>query len=531
MSHKVNLSELIKDMIREVKEIDSDNSLSRSEKTKKVTRVAAKFKSRLHDDKRKAERSKISLSTYRKYMTQARAAITEQNWPHHSLDQQIERLCKKHPNHAEGIQALGSYENVTELRFAHRDLLKALKKDDAAYDDVKSMKLDHEIMRHLTMPAAQKAQLADDYIERLEDETNNTVDVDYFTIERGIRSLLTEKTKVVQGESFFSYGRLALGIALSLGRRAIEVLKSGRFEKIDNHKVKFSGQAKKRGGVDYDETYDIYSVVDVDLVLVAIKELKRLPEIKALDEFDSLSEVKRNDAINKRCAKTLNTTAKQFFKDEERVFKDSRAIWARIVFDRYFTTDKAWAKKTEDVFWREMLGHDDLETQKSYKKFKIDYSQQPEEVETNNDNTTRLGALTALDDHELIKNRAAVLKIHNWVKSQIERDNKAKISQSLITREVGSGRKVIQDYLALAGDALAVVDSISKPKKAVNKRQNKSKSEAKTKPAKPILKSNRIDDRHWHAQVFVNGEEVAAITVEGSQNDALKAVWAIFQLI
>ena len=147
------------------------------------------------------------------------------------------------------------------------------------------------------------------------------------------------------------------------------MLKTGRIKKVDRYQVEFSGQAKKRGGVDYSLAYHIYTLVDADLVVEAWNELRSLPEVVELQGMD-------NTEINRRTAKTLNTLAKRVFNDEEQVFKDSRAIWARLVFEIHFTRDKRWKNVTEDVFWREMLGHEDMDTQRSYRAFKIDYSEE-----------------------------------------------------------------------------------------------------------------------------------------------------------
>ena len=54
---------------------------------------------------------------------------------------------------------------------------------------------------------------------------------------------------------------------------------------------------------------------------------KRLRELPAVIDLQD----KNNTEVNRRTAKTLNTLTKRIFEDETRVFKDSRAIWARVV--------------------------------------------------------------------------------------------------------------------------------------------------------------------------------------------------------
>jgi hypothetical protein len=525
---KVDLKKLVDELIAEVKVIDADDSLNRSEKTKLITRAATKFKNKLHDDGRKKDDARIALGTYRKYMTQARAEVTAQNWKHHSLGQQIERLSKKYPQFADAFLKMNEKYHITDIRLAHRDLLNSIKDNNEAYEDIKGMKLDHEVMRHLTVASAQKAKLADQAAESLEYKKHSTVEINYHQLLASVVDLLTKKTKTVGSDSAYSFSRLALGIGFATGRRSVEILKQGEFKVLDKQRMEFSGQAKKRGGADYSDSYTIYTLVDANLVMQAIEQMRQLPEVVALDDFDELPEVKRNDAINKRCAKTLNTTAKQFFDDNERVFKDSRAIWARLVYELFFKRDKRWAKKDEDVFWQEMLGHEDMETQKAYKQFKINYDEPEATAAEPVKFKTRLEAMMALDEE--MAERPALLKIHDWAKGRLKQDPNATINQSVITREIGSGRKVIKDYLDLTADALAVtnVEVTVAPVPAKSARQDK------TEPAdgagvKPFLKAQKVDDEHYEAVALVNGEEVARVKIKGGRVEAMTAALEAFK--
>lgn len=525
---KVDLEKLINELIDEVKAIDADDTVNRSEKTKLITRAATKFKTKLHDDERKKEISRITLSTYHKYMTLARARVTEQNWKHHSLGQQILRLSKKYPQYTEWLEKMDEKYHITDIRIAHRDFLKSILDNSAAYEDVKGMKLDHEVMRHLTKASSQKEALKKKAEDALEYKKNATVEINYHQLISNVVDLLTKKTKTVGSDSAYSFSRLALGIGFATGRRAVEILKQGAFKVLDKQRMEFTGQAKKRGGADYSDSYAIYTLVDANLVMQAIEQMRQLPEVVALDDFDQLPEVKRNDAINKRCAKTLNTTAKQFFDDENRVFKDTRAIWARLVYELHFKSDKRWATKDEDVFWKEMLGHDDTETQKAYKQFKINYDEPEAPADAPVKFKSRLEAMLALDEE--MAERPALLKIHDWAKGRLKQDPNATINQSVITREIGSGRKVIKDYLDLTAEALAVtnVEVTVAPVPAKSARQDKTEPKAGA-VVKPLLKAQKVDDEHYEAVALVNGEEVARVKIKGGRVEALTAALEAFK--
>ena len=300
-------------------------------------------------------------------------------------------------------------------------------------------------------------------------------------------------------------------MGLATGRRQIEVLYQGEIEKVSSNQVKFIGQAKKRGGADYSDENIIYTLVDADLVIEAWDTLRSLSEIKDLEQFEALGEVARNSAINSRCASNLNTLAKRTFGSNSFVFKDSRDIWARAVHDLYYLDwRKENGKKSEDLFWQSMLGHEDTKTQIGYKKFHILYDQ--DEVEAEEENAvTRLAGIKALDDNEEIDSRQALRNIHKWVKAQLENDDDAVITQSRITRELGSGRPAIKDYLALASDALnkkaVITDKAPVITEKVIEEPEEQQEAATAADVKPHFSSKRINDSVWQVTLTVGDKE------------------------
>jgi len=511
---KVDLESIKEELINGVIAIDSDDSMTRSVKTKSLTRLATKVKNQLHDDKRRKDTERIATSTYRKYLTNLRRAVTDQNWVHHSLEQQVERLSKRYPEYNEELSALLGL-SITPLRNAWSELLNNVKKDgnNDAHSDIKSMKLDHEIMRHLTLPSADKANLDEEQAEQRYKKISTQVELSFTWLINTITELLTKKSRVVAGQSVYTYNQLALGLGLATGRRQIEVLYQGEIEKVSSNQVKFIGQAKKRGGADYSDENIIYTLVDANLVIEAWNNLRSLPEIKDLEQFEALGEVARNSAINARCASNLNTLAKRTFGDNSFVFKDSRDIWARAVHDLYYLDwRKENGKKSEDLFWQSMLGHEDTKTQIGYKKFHILYDQ--DEVEAEENAVTRLAGIKALDDNEEIDSRQALRNIHKWVKAQLEQDDDAVITQSRITREVGSGRPAIKDYLALASDALnkkaVIADKAPVITEKVIEEPEEQEEQEEAEPAaevKPHFASKRINDSVWQVTLTIGDKE------------------------
>lgn len=142
---KVELQKIIEQLIKDIVEIDSSD-LSRADKTKRMGRLADRLKNKLYEDRRRRDADKLKASSYRRYLTTVRKAITAQNWRHHSVEETAQRLARRYPRYAEELTRMAALENITELRMAHRDLLAQLRQDqaDAAFEDVKAMKLDHE---------------------------------------------------------------------------------------------------------------------------------------------------------------------------------------------------------------------------------------------------------------------------------------------------------------------------------------------------------------------------------------------------
>lgn len=502
---KVELQVLIEQLLKDVVAIDENEDLSRAEKTKRLGRLADRLKNKLYEDRRRKEEDKLKASSYRRYLTAVRKAVTARNWLHHSVEEAAKRLARRHPRYAEQLLAMAELKDITSLRMAHRDLLAQIRqdRDDDAFEAVQAMKLDHEIMRHLTLPAATREQLATDAVERLEVRAVNTVSINYHWLMKTVGELLAAGELASDGTWRHFYSHRALALALATGRRAVEVLKLGRFEKVGEFELEFSGQAKQRGGVDYGQSYRIYTLLRADLVLEELAKLRAMPEVLELQHCD-------NTEVNRRTAKTLNTVAKRVFDRPDAVFKDSRAIWARIVFETHFGRDERWRRVNETVFWREMLGHEDMDTQESYKAFKIDYSTPAEPAAAASKFASRLEALQALDKHEAIAGRPAMEKLHAWVKATVEAAPEARISQKAISTNVGSYRGLIKEYLELAAEALATPNRAAEAAAPA--------VPAEVAKALPRVRVTEEAPGQWVAVATLNGVEIAR--AEGDSRSA-----------
>ncbi|MBJ3523918.1 protelomerase, partial [Salmonella enterica subsp. enterica serovar Rissen] len=160
-----------------------------------------------------------------------------------------------------------------------------------------------------------------------------------------------------------------------------------------------------------------------------------------------------NARINTILAAPFNAFAKDFFGDERRVFKDTRAIYARIAYEAWFRYDARWQNVDEDVFFSEILGHDDENTQLHYKQFKLhnfSRSWRPGKGQEN----SRLAALQQLDGEMPGFARGdAGVRLHNAVKQLVEETPNAVINTNVL-RKAGFNPLLVKRYLDFAAGAL-----------------------------------------------------------------------------
>jgi len=471
---KVDLEAIIETMLDELKAV-TDSGKTQSEKTKLFKRIADKVKTALHDDGRKKEDAKLALTTYKRYMTSVRNAIKDAGYVHHSLNGKtalagtLPRVIKDYPEYAEMLETLRSEPAVTMGARVH-EILKAIQADkgnkrrNAAYAAVKGMKADHEIMYHLKMDEVQRADFGEQHAAALDTKKTNTVRMVYADVMAMIEDGFKQER---------SYSRRAFALALASGRRAVEVIYTGSFEKTGDNTVMFTGQAKKRAGIDA-ESFQIFTLCPADDFLKAFAAFRKMEEVQAIhSDFGSMAKDERNTAINARTAKTFNETAKAVMGDGERTFKDSRSIYSRICIDT------RWDKSTdEDAFVTGLLGHDNSNSQAHYKQFIIDYTA-PATTETAAtpapEFTPKSAQLTTLphDEKELRKvskelagaraaleafvaanpKRRAMLNYHNLVEEWAAANPSKQITFSgLVKRDkggIGGNRDSVKDYLSV----------------------------------------------------------------------------------
>ncbi|ECY2423276.1 protelomerase [Salmonella enterica] len=510
---KVKIGELINSLVNEVESIDASDR-TQSEKTKRIKAAATRYKNALFNDKRKFRgkglQKRITANTFNAYMSRARKRFDDKL--HHSFDKNIHKLSEKYPLYSEEISSWLSMpaatirqhmsalqsklksimplaEELSNLKlgvksseakliklakkypdwsFAISDLTSENWKESRDYlyklfqqgssllEDLSQLKVNHEVLYHLQLSPAERTSIQQRWADVLRDKKRNVVIIDYPTYMQSIYDILNSPTALFSLNTRSGMAPLAFALAAVSGRRMIEIMFQGEFKVSGKYTVDFSGQAKKRSE-DKEVSRKIYTLCEAKLFVELLNELRSCRAtsdfddvIKGYGENDTRSE---NGRINAILAKAFNPWVKSFFGDDRRVYKDSRAIYARIAYEMFFRVDPRWKNVDEDVFFMEILGHDDENTQLHYKQFKLANFSRTWRPHVGNENT-RLVALQQLDEAMPGFARGdAGVRLHETVKQLVEQDPSVKITNSTL-RAFKFSPTMISRYLEFAADAL-----------------------------------------------------------------------------
>ena len=509
---KVKIGEMINSLVNQVDEIDASD-ITQGEKTKKYKAAVAKFKNALFSDKRKYRgkglAKRITANTYNTYMSRARKRFDDRL--HHHFERNVERLADKFPLYAADLNAwlqmpaadirknlteltgrlkdiqslaedltdikLGTKAaekkilrlaqkypawsmaisdlNSTDWKAARDHLYRLFQQGDQLLGELLNLKVNHEVLYALTLSPSERVSIQKRWGDVLDSKKRATVLIDYPRYMQGVMDILNASPQQFDLTTRSGMAPLAFALAAVSGRRMIEIMVHGQFEVAGKNMVRFTGQAKKRHADD--EVRTIYTLCDSELFVDRLNALRSchaaadFGDIMAGgDENDSRSE---NGRISSVLGTAFSPWVKKFFNDDRRMFKDSRSIYARIAYERWFRVDPRWKDVDEDVFFSEILGHDDEGTQLHYKQFKLHNFSLSWKPETGQENA-RLAALQELDDDMPGFARGdAGVRLHEQVKRMVEEDPTIVITNFNL-RPFGFNTAMIKRYLEFAADAL-----------------------------------------------------------------------------
>ena len=420
-------------------------------------------------------------------------------------------------------------------------------------NDLSKIKVNHEIMYHLTMDQNERATIKIKADNSLKNKKRNTVTINYQKYLNAIYGILSRPDTTFNDVQRKTISPLVFALAAVSGRRMIEIILTGQFKRTGKYKVMFSGQVKKRTENENFER-EIYTLIDSNLFIQKIKLLRSLPALQNIDELISDNVVDgrliRNDkiVINSVFSRHLNQFTKDFFNDERRVFKDTRSLYTRIVYEKYFKSDSRWSNVDEDVFFAEILGHDDDETQLHYKQFKLD-SFDSEYVPAEQENL-RLIALHRLDnDMPGLARFDSAVKIHNWVKEQVAANSDATITTYSIRKALTTKPTTVAKYLNHAAEALGlkkdpdsgrlkkrndnieivVTDKTNIPvvdeKDVIKTEIVQNVKEVQDVEEQPQFTAQQLIDKSWLVQYIYRGKACVWTGSANNMGDAINKAW------
>jgi hypothetical protein len=510
---KVKLGDLIQNMVEEVDEVEKSDR-DQGDKTRRYKAIAGKFKTALFTDKRKYRgegiKKRITANTFNAYITRARKRFDDRF--HHHFEKNVTRLVARYPMYASELNewlsltpadvrqrlttlqhrlnAIGPLaEDLSDIRLgsaaAKKKLQRLVKKypewqlsldalsgsdwehvRDETYQafqqgeqllgELNQLKVNHEILYHLQLSSAERSSIQQRWSSILGEKKRSTVALDYPRYMQSIHNILNTPARLFNLSTRSGMAPLAFALAAVSGRRMIEIMWLGEFKIAGRYAVEFTGQAKKRSE-DGAVSRTIYTLCDSALFLEKLSELRSCPAAcdfhEVVEGFGALDTRSENGRLNGILANAFNPWVKGFFGNDERVFKDSRAIYARIAYEMWFRHDPKWQNVDEDVFFSDILGHDDENTQLHYKQFKlVNFSRtwRPDKGQENE----RLARLEKLDpEMEGFARGGAGVRLHNTVKQIIEEQPDAKVTNTML-RRYGFNTPMISRYLAFAADAL-----------------------------------------------------------------------------
>ncbi len=487
---KENINILIKKLNKNIKKIETKNILQ-TEKNKLYKKEAINFKKKIKD-------KKLSINSYITYISRSRKQFL--NIKHHSFKKKIKYLKKNFSYYKKEIDYINKINNTKNINIEFKKLLKKLELINNIIKQInkikiystknnlkiikysinkfpewkkelnniinqkwytsnkyiinkiqqgkkikkiiKNIKINHEILFHLKVDKRKLLISKKMSYEKLKNKKSNIILINYKNYIQEIFNILNSNTKL---NNIKNIAHLSFALSAVSGRRMIEIIKIGKFKIINkNYKIEFKGQAKIKNK----KKYNIYLLCKPKLF---IKKINKIRNNKILKKIINNIKKKKNKYLSKNyqisnyLSNTFNKISKSFFNNEKRTFKDTRSIYSRICFEKWFTKDKKWKKYDEDMFFYKILGHNNINSQLYYKQFKlINFNKKWQPKKNKN---KKYKKLLKLDKklYKIIKRKNAY-KIHEITKKIILKNNEQLINNYLL-RKFGFNTILIKKYI------------------------------------------------------------------------------------
>ncbi len=482
----INIIKLIKKILKNIKYVENLNILQ-TQKTKYYKKISQLYKKYL-------KKKNISIYTYSKYISLIRKQFT--NKKHHNFDKKIKYLIKNFNYYKNELKIIKNnttlkiFKNIKKLKTKlyqidnllinlnkiklksnninkikniinkipewkkeikyfiknkwfkrNKFIINKIKQGKILLKNINKLKINHEILFHLKIEKNKLNLIKKKSLKSLKNKKFKIIRINYIKYIQKIYNILYSVKKLT---SFNDISSLSFALSTISGRRMIEIFYTGKFKKINNYEIYFKGQAKNNNK----KKYRIYILLNTKIFIKKIKLLRSCNIIKKIIKKINNKKnklISKNAQISNNISPYLNKWVKKFFKNKNRTYKDSRSIYARITFEKWFKNDKKWKYKDEDIFFYKILGHKNLNSQIYYKQFKI-YNfikkWKPKKIIN-----IRLNNLILLDKkiNKIIKWKKSY-KIHIITKNILKK-NPNKLITNYLLRKYGFNTKLIQRYI------------------------------------------------------------------------------------
>lgn len=319
-----------------------------------------------------------NLNTLSNKLSLVKSAIADNCQRHHMFDKSISTIEKKHP-WVKNVILWNESTKPKVISARVRSAIEQAKNNSSKYDSamdyekrdeflsivshLNSLKIFSESYYHLSLSDEQSGAIRSNRDERIKERLNSQITLGKFEVIDLTMELLKSK----------SHYELALGLALATGRRMAELYYSASFEKVNENRIKFTGQLKKKfwQGKNEQEVF-LYTTVGADLVMDSFERFRTYSIVdevrKTVDESKNITIINRKFSMG--CGRVAKSKLYPLDINFDFKFSSARAIWGRMVFDSHFGDDE-WKNCAEESFWQCMYGHETPSQQIDYKVFKF----------------------------------------------------------------------------------------------------------------------------------------------------------------
>ena len=448
------------------------------------------------------EKGRIAATTHNRYVTRLRRDITELGFISYTYQDEIDAIKIINPKFKDDIDNIDTRTNST-IDKSIRDIIakaeKSLKKSKRSSTieslekfilDLKSVKTQNPVFISLIR--------RDSEISDMHKREENRK-VKYMKKQRkfsAVKSLSMIYT-LLKSENWID---LTIGISLATGRRCSEVVHFGAFSKASEKEIfniKFRGMRKSKGKEN--STFKIPALVDSDTIINAIERLRcsdritaLIKRLRALNLHDAEMARQINSSIHAQLGERINdifNTQKISKKEEKWIFKDTRALYARMSYAIYLANSKKAGRDgmLDTAYFKSVLLHTDLNETLSYMQFQLTDKDvfcahnikktrcQGAKLEF----SERLPLFENLLKSDQVSSSRAFAKYCTWCISELKNNDSIAFTTRLLRKECGGRAEKIGEFVSILElnkvnekDLIIIED---------NKKEKEKKKERKTK--------------------------------------------------